>query len=84
MNYNTNNVKIQKKVKNGVRGMEYLNHVLGIQVIYKGDTLNTLPNFINARYRVQKVTLDGRPAIFVYPKEELDAVSAIEQLRHNQ
>ena len=79
MNYNTNNVKIQKKVKNGVRGMEYLNHVLGIQVIYKGDTLNTLPNFINARYRVQKVTLDGRPAIFVYPKEELETVSSVKK-----
>ena len=64
--------------------MEYLNQILGIRVVYRDDAVDALPKFIHTRYRVQRVTLDGKPAIFVYPKEELDAVSAIEQLRHNQ
>lgn len=59
--------------------MEYLNQVLGIRVVYRDEVLNSLPNFIYARYRVQRVTLDGKPAIFVYPKEELEAVSAIKK-----
>ena len=59
--------------------MEYLNQVLGIRVVYRDDALNSLPNFIHARYRVQRVTLDGKPAIFVYPKDELEAVSAIKK-----
>lgn len=59
--------------------MEYLNKVLGIRVVYRDDALDSLPNFIHARYRVQRVTLDGKHAIFVYPKEELDAVSAIKK-----
>lgn len=59
--------------------MDFLNQVLGIRVMYWDDTLSSLPNFINARYRVQRVTLDGKPVIFVYPKEELEAVSAIKK-----
>ena len=59
--------------------MEYLNQVLGIRVVYRNESLNSLPNFIQARYRAQRVTLDGKPAIFVYPKEELEAVSAVKK-----
>ncbi|MCC8052171.1 MAG: MarR family transcriptional regulator [Clostridiales bacterium] len=57
--------------------MEYLNHVLGIRVMYKDDKIGSMPNFIHARYRMQVVALDGKEAIFLYPKTELDAVSAI-------
>ncbi len=59
--------------------MEYLNQVLGMRVVYRDDTMNSLPNYIYERYRLQRVTLDGKPAIFVYPKEELDAVSAVKK-----
>lgn len=59
--------------------MEYLNHVLGIRVVYKDDTPKSVPNFIHARYRIQKVTLDGKGAVFLYPKTELDAVNAIKK-----
>lgn len=59
--------------------MEYLNHVLGIRVVYKDDTPKSVPNFIHARYRIQKVTLDGKEAVFLYPKTELDAVNAIKK-----
>ncbi len=59
--------------------MEYLNQVLGIRVVYKNDTPISMPNFIHARYRLQMVTLDGKDAIFVYPKDELEAVSAVKK-----
>lgn len=59
--------------------MEYLNQVLGIRVVYKDDTSISMPNYIHARYRLQRVTLDGKTAIFVYPKDELEAVSAVKK-----
>lgn len=80
LTHNLKKVKIQAKVKmGGDEVMEYLNRVLGIRVVYRNDPLNSLPNFIYGRYRMQKVTLDGKPAIFVYPKEELEAVTAIKK-----
>lgn len=59
--------------------MEYLNHVLGIRVVYQDDTLKSMPNFIYARYRVKKVTLDGKEAVFIYPRTELDSVNVIKK-----
>ncbi len=59
--------------------MEYLNHVLGIRVIYKDNLPKSIPNFIDARYRLQKVVLDDKEAVFLYPKTELEAVSAIKK-----
>lgn len=59
--------------------MEYLNHVLGIRIVYKDDAPKSLPNFIAARYRMQKVTLDGKEAVFLYLKTELDSVSTIKK-----
>lgn len=59
--------------------MEYLNHVLGIRIVYKGDVRKSLPNFICTRYQVQEVTLDGKNAVFVYPKKELEAINAIKK-----
>ena len=57
--------------------MEYLNKVLGIRVVYKDEASLSMPSFIHARYRLQLVTLDGKTAVFVYPKGELEAVSAV-------
>lgn len=59
--------------------MEYLNQVLGIRIVYKDDAIVSMPNFIDARYRLQRVTLDGQDVIFVYPKEELEAVSSVKK-----
>ena len=59
--------------------MEYLNQVLGIRVVYKDDAIASMPNFIHARYRLQLVTLDGQAVIFVYPKEELEAISSVKK-----
>ena len=59
--------------------MEYLNQVLGIRVVYKDDAIDSMPNFIHARYRLKRVTLDGQAVIFVYPKEELEAVSSVKK-----
>lgn len=59
--------------------MEYLAHVLGIHVAYKDDEPESVPHFIYARYRLQKVTLDGKETVFVYPKAELDSVNAIKK-----
>lgn len=59
--------------------MEYLNRVLGIKVIYQGKGLASMPNFIVARYKIQKVVLDGKNALFVYPKGELESVNAVKK-----
>ena len=59
--------------------MEYLNRVLGIKVMYQDKTLASMPNFIIARYRIQKVVLDGKDALFVYPKDELESVNAVKK-----
>ena len=59
--------------------MEYLNRVLGIHAIYKDDKITSMPNFIHARYRMQRVALDGKDVVFLYPKMELDAVSTIKK-----
>ena len=59
--------------------MEYLNQVLGIRVVYKEEPVTSMPNYIYARYRLLRVTLDGKAVIFVYPKEEIEAVSAVKK-----
>lgn len=59
--------------------MEYLHYVLGICVAYIDDPPKSMPNYIHARYRFQKVTLDGKAAVFLYPKTELDAASAVKK-----
>lgn len=59
--------------------MEYLNNVLGIRVVYIDNSKTTIPNYIHSRYRLQEVSLDGRKAVFAYPKTELDSVNAIKK-----
>ena len=59
--------------------MDYLHKVLGIQINYIDEPILALPNDMYSRYRLQKVTLDERPVIFVYPKEELETVSTIKK-----
>ena len=59
--------------------MEYLNQVLGVKVMYHDEALKPMPNFIIARYKIQKVALDGKAALFVYPKEELDSIEAVKK-----
>ena len=57
---NFKRVIIQIKVKKGDEAMEFLNRVLGIRVVYLDDAPTSMPNFISARYRIQKVILGGK------------------------
>lgn len=59
--------------------MEYLKHVLGIHVTYDACEIESVPNFIDTRYRLQRVSLDGMKAVFVYPKTEPDAVNLLKK-----
>ena len=60
--------------------MEYLKSVLGIRVVYGDGVITGIPNYIHARYRLQEVSLDGKKAVFVYPKTvELDAIDVIKK-----
>lgn len=52
--------------------MEYLNKILGIEVVYENVALTHLPNFIATRYRLQLVSMNGQRAIFLYPATELE------------
>lgn len=57
--------------------MEFLNRVLGIKVIYKTEVPTSLPNFIYSRYKIQRVMLDGLSTLFIYPKDDINDISAI-------
>ena len=59
--------------------MEYLKSVLGIRVVYGDGEIVGVPNYIHARYRLQEVSLDGKKAVFVYPKTELEAIDVIKK-----
>ena len=59
--------------------MDYLKRVLGIHTVYQNEESKAIPNFIDARYRLQKVTLDGKQSIFLYPKTELDSINAVKK-----
>ena len=59
--------------------MDYLKHVLGIQVTYGDDALKSMPNYIYARYRLRQVMLDRKAVVFVYPKTELESISSIKK-----
>lgn len=59
--------------------MEYLKHVLGIDVTCEKDVPRSMPNYLYDRYRFQRVKLDGKDAVFVYPKTELDSISAVKK-----
>ncbi len=68
---------MQEKVEKGSNIVDFINRVLGIPVVYKNEKPNGIPNYIRTSYRLQKVTLDGNEAIFLYPKMELDAARFI-------
>lgn len=79
LTYNTNCVIVQIKVKDRTKLMEYLKTVLGIHTEYLKSEIPDLPNYIHERYRLENVLLDGRKAVFVYPKTELDTVNALKK-----
>ena len=58
---------------------EYLNHVLGINAIYKNEVEDNLPNFICARYYLKLVELERKDVVFVFPKNELEPVNAVKK-----
>ena len=59
--------------------MEYLNKVLGIKVVYHKTDFEHLPNFIDTRYRLERVSLNGQDAIFLYPKAEPEQVEVLKK-----
>ena len=59
--------------------MEYLNKVLGIEVVYMNGKFEHLPNFIVTRYRLQRVSMNGQGVIFIYPKTELEQVEVLKK-----
>lgn len=59
--------------------MEYLNKVLGIEVVYKNGEFEHLPNFIAVRYRLRMVSMNGQRAIFLYPKTELEQIEVLKK-----
>lgn len=59
--------------------MDYLNQVLGIDVTHVDDIPASMPNYIYDRYRLEKVKLDNKNAVFVFPKTEMDSISAVKK-----
>ena len=59
--------------------MEYLKQLMGIQVSYQDELPKAMPIYINERYRLREVLCDGHPVLFVYPKRELESVSAVKK-----
>ena len=59
--------------------MGYLTRILGSRVVYHDEAVQSMPSYIDSRYKLQNVTIDGIPCVFVYPKSELDAVSTIKK-----
>ena len=57
--------------------MDFLNRVLGVRVTYQTDTPVFMPRQIDVRYRMQRVSFDGMPMVFVYPKGEMGPVSTV-------
>lgn len=57
--------------------MEYLDRVLGIEVINENDEFRHLLNFIVTRYHLQRVLMDGHRVIFLYPKTELEQIEVL-------
>lgn len=63
----------------GAQIIEYLKRILGIRVQYNDGSMPSMPNYIRARYRIQEVALDGKKAVFVFPKKELESVNTIKK-----
>ena len=59
--------------------MEYLKSVLGIQAVHVDGDYPSFPNYINARYRLEHVVIEGIKTVFIYPKTEMDAVNAVKK-----
>lgn len=59
--------------------MEYLDKVLGIEVAYKSEEFEHLPNFIATRYRLQMASMNGQRVIFLYPKTELEQIEVLKK-----
>lgn len=47
--------------------------------MYKKWDFSYLPNFIVARYSIEKASLSGETAIFIYPKKELEEIDALKR-----
>ena len=59
--------------------MNYINKVLGIKVVYVNTNLGHYPNFISTRYHLRVISLEGKKAIFLYPKAELEQIRTLKK-----
>lgn len=57
--------------------MSYLTELMGIQVQYKEEKIQNLPNYILSRYLIKKAFFDKIAVLLAYPKEELGHIQAI-------
>lgn len=59
--------------------MDYLTRVLGIHVQDEGEAILPFPDYILARYRIQRVRLNEIQAVFLYPKTELESIDVLKK-----
>ncbi len=59
--------------------MEYLKRVLGINTVYSDESIPDMPNYINERYTLKPVRLDGVNVTFVYPYDDSESVNSIKK-----
>ncbi|MBR1870084.1 MAG: hypothetical protein IJ799_08505 [Bacteroidales bacterium] len=68
--------------------MDYIEKVLGIRAEYTDVAAESFPNYIHARYDIEKVYLDGVEALFVRPRRELGPINEVrkhmERIRMSQ
>lgn len=57
--------------------MEYLKRILGIQIKKERFDFVNVPNYINSRYKLEMVKLDGYKTIFLYPKTEIGELKSV-------
>ena len=59
--------------------MDYIKRVLGLDVVYINDNSKNYPNYIVARYRIQKISINDLKMFFIYPKTELESITTLEK-----
>jgi DNA-binding MarR family transcriptional regulator len=59
--------------------MDYIKRVLGLNVVYINDNSKDYPNYIVARYRIQKISINDLKMFFIYPKTELESITTLEK-----
>ena len=59
--------------------MDYLLKTLGIRVTYEKPAWQDMPLFIEEKYSLKSVSIDGVPAVFVYSKDNLEDAETLKK-----